>query len=153
MAVSKRLRFEVLRRDHFRCYYCGIAAIDSPLAIDHVIPRTLGGRDELVNLVAACTDCNLGKSSTVPSPELVESVSSRTSSDEMARELWTTISALHLEMFAIEMSECSCADYCGRWECRFSYANYMAGWIDCRQIASLEPTKEVENVRTSMVSV
>lgn len=153
MAVTKRLRFEVLRRDHFRCYYCGIAAIDSPLAIDHVVPRALGGRDELENLVAACRDCNIGKTSTAPGPDLVESVSSRTTHDRMARELWNAIAALHHETLDVDMAECTCAEYCGRWECRFAYANYMSGWIDCRQIASLEPSKEVENARASMVQV
>ncbi|MEB3021288.1 HNH endonuclease [[Mycobacterium] crassicus] len=66
MAVSKRLRFEVLRRDNHACRYCGRSAPDVELTVDHVVPTTLGGSDEPTNLVAACRDCNGGKSS-VPS--------------------------------------------------------------------------------------
>lgn len=65
MAVSKRLRFEVLRRDHYACRYCGRPASHlNPLEVDHVIPRSLGGTGDLDNLVAACVDCNAGKGST-----------------------------------------------------------------------------------------
>jgi len=63
MAVSKRTRFEVLKRDNFTCQYCGLQAPDTELTVDHVIPVSLGGPDDPSNLVAACRDCNAGKSS------------------------------------------------------------------------------------------
>jgi len=63
MAVSKRLRFEILRRDNHACRYCGRSAPDVVLTVDHVIPTALGGSDEPTNLVTACADCNSGKSS------------------------------------------------------------------------------------------
>lgn len=72
MAVSKRLRYEVLKRDKNTCKYC--RATDSPLTIDHVIPVTLGGADVAENLVAACKDCNAGKSSVPADAPLVASV-------------------------------------------------------------------------------
>lgn len=77
MAVSKRTRFEVLRRDEFRCQYCGLKAEETGegLTIDHVVPVTLGGPDTPDNLVAACIDCNVGKSSIQPDSPLVKSVS------------------------------------------------------------------------------
>lgn len=62
MSLSKRLRFEVLKRDGFRCRYCGATAISSLLHVDHVVPQADGGSDDPVNLIAACADCNLGKS-------------------------------------------------------------------------------------------
>ncbi len=74
MAVSRRLRYEILRRDGHTCRYCGASAPDVPLRIDHVIPVALGGGDEPSNLVTACQDCNSGKSSTSPDAELVEDV-------------------------------------------------------------------------------
>ena len=74
MAISKRLRYEVLRRDNHQCRYCGAAAPDVKLTIDHVIPTTLGGGDEPSNLVAACGDCNAGKSSSNPDQPLVDTV-------------------------------------------------------------------------------
>lgn len=74
MAISRRLRFEILRRDGHTCRYCGAMAPDVPMTVDHVIPTTLGGSDEPNNLVAACQDCNAGKSSIAPDSELVEDV-------------------------------------------------------------------------------
>jgi len=75
MAVSKRLRFEILRRDNHTCRYCGASAPDVKLVIDHVLPNALGGRDEPENLVTACEPCNSGKTSIAPSSELVRDVS------------------------------------------------------------------------------
>lgn len=66
MSVSKRLRFEIFRRDHHACRYCGATASDTKLTIDHVVPTALGGTDEPSNLVTACKDCNAGKTSSVP---------------------------------------------------------------------------------------
>lgn len=63
MPVPKKLRFEVLKRDSFKCRYCGRTEADGvKLHIDHVIPISLGGRNDHENLATACADCNLGKS-------------------------------------------------------------------------------------------
>jgi len=74
MAVSKRIRFEVLRRDNHTCRYCGGTAPDVVLTVDHVTPVALGGIDDPSNLVAACKDCNAGKTSTSPDAPLVADV-------------------------------------------------------------------------------
>lgn len=74
MAISKRLRFEILRRDGFQCRYCGAKAPDATLAVDHVTPKALGGTDDPTNLVAACRDCNTGKSSVAPDAQTVADV-------------------------------------------------------------------------------
>ena len=63
MAVSKRLRFEILRRDNHACRYCGATAPDVPLTVDHVVPVALGGSNDPSNLVTACRPCNEGKAS------------------------------------------------------------------------------------------
>lgn len=63
-AMPAKRRFEVLRRDGFRCVYCGLKASESELHVDHVVPVVDGGSDELSNLVTACIDCNLGKGKT-----------------------------------------------------------------------------------------
>lgn len=62
MSLSKKTRFEVLKRDRFRCRYCGAAAPEVLLQVDHVNPIAAGGTDDLLNLVAACIACNAGKS-------------------------------------------------------------------------------------------
>jgi len=57
-------RFMTMRRDNFTCRYCGRSPISDEsvtLQIDHVIPRSKGGLDELSNLVTSCAECNSGK--------------------------------------------------------------------------------------------
>lgn len=56
-------RRNVMRRDHHRCQYCG--STDS-LTIDHVLPRSRGGRDTWENLVTACMTCNNRKGNRTP---------------------------------------------------------------------------------------
>lgn len=74
MSVSKRLRYEVLRRDNHTCQYCGETAPRVKLTVDHVKPTALGGTDEPANLVAACDECNAGKAASSPDGPLVEAV-------------------------------------------------------------------------------
>lgn len=74
MAVSKRLRFEILRRDNHTCRYCGALAPDVPLRVDHVTPEALGGRTEPSNLVTTCEPCNSGKSSVALDGAMVEDI-------------------------------------------------------------------------------
>jgi HNH endonuclease len=74
LAITKRLRYEVLQRDSFTCRYCGAAAPFVILHVDHVVPRKHGGSDEATNLVTACEDCNTGKAATMPDPDLVAEV-------------------------------------------------------------------------------
>lgn len=77
MALSKRLRFEILRRDNHACRYCGATAPEVKLTVDHVVPSSLGGADEPSNLVTACAACNSGKSSSSPDAPIVEDVAQR----------------------------------------------------------------------------
>lgn len=70
--ISSQLRFSVLSRDRFTCRYCSRSAPEVVLEIDHVKPVSKGGTNDLGNLVAACSDCNGGKSANevdfVPAP-------------------------------------------------------------------------------------
>ena len=59
--VSTSLRFKVLERDNFRCYYCGATPRQAALHVDHKVPINDGGTNSPENLVAACAECNLGK--------------------------------------------------------------------------------------------
>lgn len=77
MAVSRRLRYEILRRDNHACRYCGATAPDVKLTVDHVVPSALGGSDDPTNLVTACAGCNGGKSASTPDAALVADVSQK----------------------------------------------------------------------------
>lgn len=55
-----RLASWVLLRDSFTCHYCGLQ--HPKMVVDHMVPLSLGGTDDLGNLVAACEPCNRSKS-------------------------------------------------------------------------------------------
>lgn len=63
-SVPRRLRFQILERDGFRCMDCG----KSPqthgvtLEVDHRLPFSKGGSNDPSNLRTLCSDCNGGKS-------------------------------------------------------------------------------------------
>ena len=59
--ISGTLRNEVLKRARFRCELCGISADVRALEVDHIVPRTRGGTDDLDNLQALCYRCNAMK--------------------------------------------------------------------------------------------
>lgn len=60
-AISKKVRFEIFKRDSFTCQYCGKSAPDVILNVDHINPVAAGGANEVLNLVTSCFDCNSGK--------------------------------------------------------------------------------------------
>lgn len=61
-AISKKTRFEVFKRDSFKCQYCGQSAPDVILHIDHIHPVSKGGDNNIMNLITSCQGCNSGKS-------------------------------------------------------------------------------------------
>lgn len=64
LLVQPSLRFFILKRDHYRCRLCGIAARDGEhvrLEVDHITPKAKRGTNDPSNLWTLCTDCNRGK--------------------------------------------------------------------------------------------
>jgi len=61
--VRAGIRWQVFERDDFKCVACGLSAIDGAiLHVDHIIPRSKGGKDEMDNYQTLCHKCNIGKS-------------------------------------------------------------------------------------------
>ena len=60
--ISKSVRVTVLNRDNFKCVFCGRNSQQIELHIDHIIPFSKGGSNDISNLQTLCVDCNLGKS-------------------------------------------------------------------------------------------
>ena len=56
-------RTNIFRRDNNRCQYCGSHL---QLTLDHVMPRSRGGKDTLENLTTACQPCNTRKGDMTP---------------------------------------------------------------------------------------
>lgn len=54
-------RKNIFRRDRFACQYCGIQPGSAELTIDHIIPRSKGGKSTWENCVLACVPCNKKK--------------------------------------------------------------------------------------------
>lgn len=59
--LSKKLRFEVFKRDGFVCQYCGAHPPNVALHVDHIQAVANGGDNEIDNLITSCQACNLGK--------------------------------------------------------------------------------------------
>ncbi len=59
-------RQRVLMRDRLRCQYCGVRGTMFDLTLDHIMPRSRGGRTEAENLCAACIVCNQRKGDRTP---------------------------------------------------------------------------------------
>ncbi|HMV46924.1 MAG TPA: HNH endonuclease [Blastocatellia bacterium] len=59
-------RHRILARDHYRCQYCGKRGTAFELTLDHILPRSRGGRTVAENLVAACQACNNRKGDRTP---------------------------------------------------------------------------------------
>ncbi len=67
--VHREVRFSrrnIFERDRNVCQYCGKNFSKVHITIDHVIPRSRGGRDTWENLVVACARCNVTKGSRTP---------------------------------------------------------------------------------------
>lgn len=61
--MSESLRYDILKRDNYKCQICGASAKDgAKLQVDHIIPVSKGGKTETNNLQTLCSRCNIGKS-------------------------------------------------------------------------------------------
>jgi 5-methylcytosine-specific restriction endonuclease McrA len=59
-------RNNIYVRDGFTCQYCGEKHSRSKLNLDHVVPKSLGGRTNWTNIVCSCVSCNLQKGGRTP---------------------------------------------------------------------------------------
>lgn len=127
MSVSLSDRFHILERDAFRCRYCGRAAPDARLQVDHIMPRSAGGTDDDANLVTACFDCNQGKHTRVlrPLPGI-----------ETRQEALKRIARRHVEMFPLhalgflEMQSTDIRVYLDRWLYSPDWLGHMTNRMD-----------------------
>lgn len=75
--IPRDLRFSILRRDGFRCRYCGAAPVEKELRVDHIVSIADGGpRTASSNLITACNDCNSGKGALSVDPEEIPPLAS-----------------------------------------------------------------------------
>jgi 5-methylcytosine-specific restriction endonuclease McrA len=63
LPVSRR---GILSRDQYTCQYCGDTPPRKDLTLDHVLPRSRGGKSTWENVTTACQKCNGRKSNRTP---------------------------------------------------------------------------------------
>lgn len=59
--VPDSMRYQVLKASMGRCALCGCTQKERPLDVDHILPRSRGGSNDISNLQALCTKCNRSK--------------------------------------------------------------------------------------------
>ncbi len=104
--IPSSVRFRVLERDQFKCWYCGRSSAETTLVIDHFIPLAEGGTSGMDNLVSACVRCNQGKGTRTCDRSLADYIVSRRIEDnirliEAGREMIPEIAVL---LWSVEKS-------------------------------------------------
>ncbi len=59
-------RANILARDNFQCQYCAVELSPKEATLDHVVPRSQGGKTTWPNIVCACSSCNRRKGGRTP---------------------------------------------------------------------------------------
>lgn len=59
--ISGSIRYEVLKRAARRCENCGVSIDERPIDVDHIVPRSIGGANDISNYQALCYICNTNK--------------------------------------------------------------------------------------------
>lgn len=62
--IPMQTRWAVLKRDRYRCTACGVTPAlraDVELNLDHIVPVSRGGGNEVENLRTLCRECNVGR--------------------------------------------------------------------------------------------
>lgn len=87
--ISKKLRFEIFKRDGFSCAYCGNKPPDVVLEVDHIVAVSNGGNNSKLNLITSCFNCNRGKGceelSSIP-PKLTEDLAKNKEKESQLKE-------------------------------------------------------------------
>jgi len=63
VAISRE---NLMRRDNYECQYCGVRLNRKTGTVDHVVPKSKGGKHTWANVVAACKKCNNKKDNRTP---------------------------------------------------------------------------------------
>lgn len=80
--ITEKLRFEVFRRDNYTCQYCGRSNKNVELQVDHIIPVSKGGTNDITNLITSCRECNIGKGNTELTDQQINKLKERNNAIE-----------------------------------------------------------------------
>lgn len=113
-AVSKKIRYLVLQKYHFRCRACGRGYDEGvKLVIDHILPVDWGGSTDEANLQALCEDCNQGKQAWVADQpaEIMGSILSRATVEARIEALFDALANQDIPSTMIEMISKNAQDW------------------------------------------
>lgn len=126
MAVSKRTRFEVFKRDRFTCQYCGRKPPAVTLEVDHVVAESAGGPDTHFNLITACFDCNRGKGAVFLS-DLIQPLADQLEKAKEQRENMEAYNQFLIEQRRAE--EEAIIDLGRYWHDKFARVRQRGKWV------------------------
>jgi len=142
--VSKKTRFEVFKRDSFTCAYCGRAAPEVVLHVDHIQPVAEGGLSDILNLITACKDCNAGKgarplsdqSTLAKQKATLDELNERRVQLEMLVEWRASLASVEEDQVAVVSD--AIAQACGdHWNVTKAGAQKIRRWLKRHSVAEL----------------
>lgn len=139
MAISKRTRFEVFKRDKFTCQYCGRTPPQVILHVDHIAPISRDGPDDPLNLLTSCADCNLGKSA-VPLGQVHRPLAEQIAEEKERQE---QVAAFNAFLVKRQKSEQRTIETLGRY-----WFNKLASENECEWDKYTFGTARVVSIRT-----
>ena len=75
LRMTNSLRYDILKRDGFKCKLCGSSVDDGvKLHVDHIIPVSKGGKTKPSNLRVLCDRCNTGKRDKIENQEIISKI-------------------------------------------------------------------------------
>ena len=63
--IPQEVRNYVFQRDKYQCQSCGKISQETQLSIDHIIPLSRGGKNDISNLQTLCLTCNQQKTNNI----------------------------------------------------------------------------------------
>lgn len=66
MKIGNKDKLYIFIRDNKKCFYCGKNLKYRQITLDHFVPLSKGGKDEIFNLVTSCKKCNKLKADILP---------------------------------------------------------------------------------------
>lgn len=133
--ISKKAKFEILKRDSFKCQYCGKEAPAVILEVDHIRPVCKGGSNDLFNLITACYDCNRGKAGIpIKNQDILKKQKTQLNEINKKREQLLFLKKWKEELENYEDEECNffiehLVKFCDSYELNESGRRKLKKWI------------------------
>lgn len=110
MNLRNKDKLYIYKRDNKKCFYCAKKLLLKQITLDHYLPLSKGGTDDIFNVVISCKKCNKLKNDSIPDQfeETILVLLKRAVKDDMiiGKSLNIDNKKLKEEMLKIERIEC-----------------------------------------------